>query len=241
MAKNDKVAQARKLFVQARAEKTGQTTAEAKAKYRERFEKLAATKEGRAKIQQLTGLQGVRKELKSAYGQKNTTKSTTTTDTTSTKIPGVGVAAPVTKTEAQTEIYLRSQPKSYKAIYQSKSGTAAQTSAKTSSGGGLSKSGLIKTGAVVAGGYAVADRAYRLSQIQKVGAQASTLGMNPAEVQASLRGLGYKPQSLGKAGLKGIRSAAGKTKTKIVNIRGGGSLGAGGGGPRGTDDRQVVQ
>lgn len=240
MAKNDKVAQARKLFVQARAEKTGQTTAEAKAKYRERFEKLAATKEGRAKIQQLTGLQGVRKELKSAYGQKSTTKSTTT-DTTSTKIPGVGVAAPVTKTEAQTEIYLRSQPKSYKAIYQSKSGTAAQTSAKTSSGGGLSKSGLIKTGAVVAGGYAVADRAYRLSQIQKIGAQASTLGMNAAEVQASLRGLGYKPQSLGKAGLKGIRSAAGKAKTKIVNIRGGGSLGAGGGGPRGTDDRQVVQ
>lgn len=71
MAKKDSVSAARKAFVKARSEATGKTSAEDKTKFRARFETLAATKEGRIKIQQVTGLSGIRKDLAAAYPPKS--------------------------------------------------------------------------------------------------------------------------------------------------------------------------
>lgn len=218
MAKNNKVAAARKAFVQARAEKTGRTTSEDKAKFRERFEKLAATKEGRAKIQEVTGLSGIRKELKSAYSAPTTTTTKTTTTTTTRK------------TEAQSETAMRSNPLPYGVVRpktetstKSATTTAASTSsraASTDSMKGLNaiQKTLIGGGAAAAVGaatYGLSNRAYKLAQIKNISTQASALGMNPAEVNAQLRGLGYKPKSIGKA-------ASARGRGFIGSLRGGG-------------------
>ena len=109
MAKKKNVTVARRAFVQSRASATGKTSAEDRAKFRERFEKLASTKEGRAKIQEVTQIQGVRKALASEYGKKSTkTKTTTVT------IPGFGVAGSRRETEGQMESRLRANPTPYK-------------------------------------------------------------------------------------------------------------------------------
>lgn len=81
---------ARRAFVKTRVESTGKQSADDRAKFRERFEKLASTKEGRVKIQEVTGIQGVRKALATEYGSKTpkkSTKSTTPTVTPPTVTP----------------------------------------------------------------------------------------------------------------------------------------------------------
>jgi hypothetical protein len=94
MAKKKNVTAARRVFVQSRATATGKTSAEDRAKFRERFEKLASTKEGRAKIQEVTQIQGVRKALASEYGKKST-KTKTTTATTPTTVTAPTTVTPV--------------------------------------------------------------------------------------------------------------------------------------------------
>lgn len=103
--KMNKVAEVRKAFVQSRVQATGKTTKEARAQFRQRFDKLATTAQGRATIQKATGLKGVKKELASAYKPKTSTTSTTTTK----KLSGVGVAAAPSRTEAQTESAMRAR------------------------------------------------------------------------------------------------------------------------------------
>lgn len=61
--KNDIAKQARRKFVQARASATGKTDADAKAKFRARFDKLIQTKEGRQQIANVTGMSGIKKAL----------------------------------------------------------------------------------------------------------------------------------------------------------------------------------
>ena len=106
--KMNKVAEVRKAFVQSRVQATGKTGKEARAQFRQRFDKLATTAQGRATIQKATGLKGVKKELASAYKPKTSTTSTTTTTTTK-NLRGVGVAAPTKRTEARTESAMRAR------------------------------------------------------------------------------------------------------------------------------------
>lgn len=71
MAKNyDPVKDARRKFVQSRVAATGRSDADSKAKFRQRFEKLSSTKEGRQKIAKITNVAGVRKAIVQANKNK---------------------------------------------------------------------------------------------------------------------------------------------------------------------------
>ena len=207
MAKKNKVAEARKAFVQARASATGKTTAEDKAKFRQRFEKLATTQQGRKKIADVTGIAGIRKELKTAYAKPSTTTGTTntttgTTNTTSNLSKFVGTPAPKVS-EAKMESGLRANPRVKKmseAQFEAKLRATAKPvfPAKTESGTSTTKKVVIGAG-IAGAAYGLSNRAYKLSQIADLNARTSALGMNPAEVQAQLQGIGYKPESIGSA------------------------------------------
>jgi hypothetical protein len=71
VAKNyDPVKDARRKFVQSRVAATGRSDAESKAKFRQRFEKLSSTKEGRQQIAKITNVAGVRKAIVQANKNK---------------------------------------------------------------------------------------------------------------------------------------------------------------------------
>lgn len=61
--KYDPIKDARRKFVQSRVSATGRSDAESKAKFRQRFDKLSSSKEGRQKIAQITNVAGIRKAL----------------------------------------------------------------------------------------------------------------------------------------------------------------------------------
>lgn len=64
MAKNyDPIKDARRKFVQSRVAATGRSDAESKAKFRQRFDKLSSTKEGRQQIAKVTNVAGIRKAI----------------------------------------------------------------------------------------------------------------------------------------------------------------------------------
>jgi len=200
MAKKNKVTQVRRGYVQSRAEKTGKTSAEDKAKFRQRFEKLATTSSGRAKIQKVTGLSGVRKDLRAAYSAPKSKTVTSNTNNTGSSLPGFGVAANRTYTEAQTEIALRSNSTPYKAPVQKHSVDVTIKPLSASQSSGTSTTKKVVIGAGIAGGaYALSNRAVKLQQIANLNAKTSALGMNAAEVQAQLQGLGYRPTGIGGA------------------------------------------
>ena len=68
--KYDPIKDARRKFVQSRVSSTGKTDSESKAKFRQRFDKLSSTKEGRQRIAQVTNVAGIRKAL--AQSNKDT-------------------------------------------------------------------------------------------------------------------------------------------------------------------------
>jgi hypothetical protein len=98
--KNNKVARARKTFVQARVQATGKSSAEDRAKFRKRFENLSATQEGRKRIAEVTQVKGIRKELAQTQKKKTQITSTPVTKTVS--------SAPATP---QTTSVAKPQPK----------------------------------------------------------------------------------------------------------------------------------
>lgn len=232
--KNDKVAEARKAFVQARVAKTGKMGAEDKAKFRQRFEKLAASPEGRKKIADVTGVAGVRKELKSAFGKPPTTTTTSTTTTTTTSNLSKYVGTPKSKTsEAKMESALRASatPK-----FPASTTKSAQTS--TTGAQGLSNIQKVLLGGGAAAVATATLRRLNLDRIAKA---------NAANVSTPAKGI-TSPSPTKKGPTKGPtnRKTTGPRKSSAsaryqTRMRGGGSTGGGGGGPRSTDDRQVVQ
>lgn len=59
----DPIKDARRKFVQSRVAATGRSDAESKAKFRQRFDKLSSTKEGRQQIAKVTNVAGIRKAI----------------------------------------------------------------------------------------------------------------------------------------------------------------------------------
>lgn len=236
--KNDKVAAARKAFVQARVAKTGRTAAEDRAKFRQRFEKLATSPEGRKAIQQITGITGIRKQLKSAYVKPSTTTttSTTTTSTSTTSNLSNYVNTPAAKTsEARMESGLRASatPK-----FPASTTRSAQTSTSTTGAQGLSNIQKVLLGGGAAAVATATLRRLNLDRIAKA---------NAANVSTPAKGI-TSPSPTKKGPTKGPtnRKTTGPRKSSAsaryqTRMRGGGSTGGGGGGPRSTDDRQVVQ
>lgn len=235
MAKKNKVTQVRRAYVQSRAEATGKTSAQDRAKFRQRFDKLATTSSGRAKIQEVTGISGVRKDLRSAYSAPKSGTQSLTSDTSTTKssLPGFGVAGKRTYTEAQTEMKLRANPKSYNVVRQTnKTGSKNKTSSPISgTNKGLSgiQNALIGGGAAAAL-YGASNRAFRLNQIASQNRSWSRLGLDSPATQAQLEGMGGKVPA---------RPNLGTTKSLVGYARGemSGMLGkwrAGGGLRRGS-------
>ena len=169
MAKKNKVTQVRRAYVQSRAEKTGKTSAEDKAKFRQRFEKLATTSSGRAKIQKVTGISGVRKDLRAAYSAPKSKTPTNNTNNTGSSLPGFGVAPKRTYTEAQTETALRSNPMSYSAPVQKHSVdvTPTRVSASSNQASGLSNAQKVLLAGGATGAGALALRRMRLDAIDR--------------------------------------------------------------------------
>ena len=171
MAKKNKVAQVRRAYVQSRAEATGKTSAQDRAKFRQRFDKLATTSSGRAKIQEVTGISGVRKDLRSAYSAPKSGTQSLTSDTSTTKssLPGFGVAGKRTYTEAQTEMKLRANPTPYKAPVQKYSVdvTPTQVSRSSNQGSGLNNTQKVLLAGGATGAGALALRRMRLDAIDR--------------------------------------------------------------------------
>ena len=227
MAKKNKVTQVRRAYVQSLAEKTGKTSTEDKAKFRQRFEKLATTSSGRAKIQQVTGLSGVRKDLRAAYSAPKSKTPTGNTNNTGSSLPGFGVAAKRTYTEAQTETALRSNPMPYKAPVQKYSVDVVRTpvSASSNQSSGLSNAQKVLLVGGGAGFGALALRRMRLDEIDRA---------NQAKAAAAKKAAASAPKASSKPK---VRTTTGPRSTSLsaragAGVRGGqyGQGGRGGGG-----------
>ena len=228
MAKKNKVTQVRRAYVQSRAEKTGKTSAEDKARFRQRFEKLATTSSGRAKIQKVTGLSGVRKDLRAAYSAPKSKTATSNTNNTGSSLPGFGVAANRTYTEAQTETALRSNPMSYSAPVQKHSVdvTPTRVSASSNQASGLSNAQKVLLAGGATGAGALALRRMRLDAIDRANQAKAAAAAKKAA--ASAPKASSKPK---------VRTTTGPRSTSLsaragAGVRGGqyGQGGRGGGG-----------
>jgi hypothetical protein len=226
MAKKNKVTQVRRAYVQSRAEKTGKTSAEDKAKFRQRFEKLATTSSGRAKIQKVTGISGVRKDLRAAYSAPKSKTVTSNTNNTGSSLPGFGVAANRTYTEAQTEIALRSNPMSYSAPVQKHSVDVVRTPLSASQSSGLSNAQKVLLAGGATGAGALALRRMRLDAIDRANQAKAAAAAKKAA--ASAPKASSKPK---------VRTTTGPRSTSLsaragAGVRGGqyGQGGRGGGG-----------
>ena len=227
MAKKNKVTQVRRAYVQSRAEKTGKTSAEDKAKFRQRFEKLATTSSGRAKIQKVTGISGVRKDLRAAYSAPKSKTPTNNTNNTGSSLPGFGVAPKRTYTEAQTETALRSNPMSYSAPVQKHSVdvTPTRVSASSNQASGLSNAQKVLLAGGATGAGALALRRMRLDAIDRA---------NQAAAAAAKKAAASAPKASSKPK---VRTTTGPRSTSLsaragAGVRGGqyGQGGRGGGG-----------
>jgi hypothetical protein len=225
MAKKNKVTQVRRAYIQSLAEKTGKTSTEDKAKFRQRFEKLATTPSGRAKIQQVTGLSGVRKNLRAAYSAPKSKTSTNNTKNTGSSLPGFGVAAKRTYTEAQTETAFRSNPMPYKAPVQKYSVDVVRTPVSASQSSGLSNAQKVLLVGGGAGVGALALRRMRLDAIDRA---------NQAKAAAAKKAAASAPKASSKPK---VRTTTGPRSTSLsaragAGVRGGqyGQGGRGGGG-----------
>lgn len=227
MAKKNKVTQVRRAYVQSRAEKTGKTSAEDKAKFRQRFEKLATTSSGRAKIQKVTGISGVRKDLRAAYSAPKSKTATSNTNNTGSSLPGFGVAANRTYTEAQIETALRSNPMSYSAPVQKHSVdvTPTRVSASSNQASGLSNAQKVLLAGGATGAGALALRRMRLDAIDRA---------NQAKAAAAKKAAASAPRASSKPK---VRTTTGPRPGSLsaragAGVRGGqyGQGGRGGGG-----------
>jgi hypothetical protein len=190
--KMNKVTQARKAFVQARVQATGKTTKEARAQFRQRFDKLASSSTGRQTIAKVTGQKGIRKELAASY----TPKSTSVTKANK-KISGVGVASTPRKSEAQSEAAMRARGVSNRSARDAK---AYRPSASKKSGyvdgrdgNRNTKAGVGLIAAAGAGAAALGVRGAAAKGARMDAAQRASLARPAAEYEAMF---GKRPSAM---------------------------------------------
>lgn len=240
MAKKNKVTQARRAYVQSRAESTGKTSASDRAQFRQRFEKLASTKAGRAKIQEVTGISGIRKDLRSAYSapKSNTQKLTDDSSSPKSSLPGFGVAAKRTYTEAQTEMKLRANPTPYKASVQKYSVdvTPTQVSRPSNQSSGLNNTQKVLLAGGATGVGALALRRMRLDAIDRAN-QAKSAAAKKASAsapKASSKPINRKTTGPRSSSLSAKTSTSSRSNTTRSSTTSRGSTGVrGGAGVRG--------